>query len=248
MGKEIEIYCLNTGERINMEGGSTPGDLAKILGDRLPFRPICAYVNNKTENLDFPLFSPKHVELLDYMSRAGLDVYIRSLCMMTYKGVRECFPGMSLRIELSISRGHYCRLYDEAGRMVDVSAEMLLALRHKLREIAQADIPFERKERPTSEVIEIFRRQGLEDKVKLLDTVRDLYTTYYLLDGLADSYYGPLAPSTGYISIFNVEAYENGFLLLGPDPAAPGEPMKPLAQPRLYKAFTDYLDFNRVIK
>lgn len=248
MGKEIEIYCLNTGERINMEGGSTPGDLAKILGDRLPFRPICAYVNNKTENLDFPLFSPKHVELLDYMSRAGLDVYIRSLCMMTYKGVRECFPGMRLRIELSISRGHYCRLYDEAGRMVDVSAEMLEALRHKLREIAQADIPFERKERPTSEVIEIFRRQGLEDKVKLLDTVRDLYTTYYLLDGLADSYYGPLAPSTGYISIFNVESYENGFLLLGPDPAAPGEPMKPLAQPRLYKAFTDYLDFNRVIK
>ncbi|MDE5806895.1 MAG: nucleoside kinase, partial [Muribaculaceae bacterium] len=203
---------------------------------------------NKTENLDFPIYSPKQIEFLDYRSRAGLDVYIRSLCMMTYKAVTDCFPGYRLRIELSISRGHYCRLYDEEERMVNVSEEMCAELKRKLREISDADLPFERKEMLTRDVLEIFRRQGLDDKVEVLESVSDLYTTYYILGGLADSYYGPLAPSTRHISLFDVVCAKGGFLLMGPDPARPGELMKPLSQPKLYKAFTDYLDFNRVIR
>ena len=248
MGKEIEIYCCNVASYFRMSGGDTPADLAERLGDRLGLKPICALVNNKTENLDFPLYSPKQIEFLDYLSRAGLDVYIRSLCMMTYKAVTECFPGLRLRIELSISRGHYCRLYDGDGNVVKVDRDMTETLLNKLREIKRADLRFIRKEKLTRDVVEIFRKQGLHDKITLLESVSALYTTYYLLDGLADSYYGPLAPSTGHISLFGVEPYNDGFILLGPDPARPGEVMQSIGQPKLYKAFTDYLAFNRVIK
>lgn len=248
MGREIEIYCSNVKEYFKMEGGSTPGDLAALLAGRIAFRPICALVNNKTENLDFPIYSPKHVELLDYLSRAGLDVYIRSLCMMTYKAVSMCFPGMRLCIELSICGGHYCRLYDSDGKAVPVDEDMASKLLSSLREISDADLPFKRKEKLTRDVIEIFREQGLHDKVKLLESVNDLYTTYYLLDGTADSYYGPLAPSTGHISIFDIRLYKDGFILLGPDTSRRGEVMQSIPQPKLYKAFTDYLAFNRVIR
>ncbi|MDE6297739.1 MAG: nucleoside kinase [Muribaculaceae bacterium] len=248
MGKEIEIYCSNISEYLCIEGGSTPRDVMKILGSRLRISPICAYINNKTENLDFPIYSPKQIEFLDYRSRAGLDVYIRSLCMMTYKAVRECFPDYRLRIELSISRGHYCRLYDKDGRCVAIDEDMVSMIKGKLREISESDIRFERKERLTKDVIEIFRKQGLDDKVRLLESIKDLYTTYYLLGDLADSYYGPLAPSTGAIRLFDIVAAREGFLLLGPDPEHQGEVMKPLPQPKLYKAFKDYLEFNRVIR
>lgn len=248
MAKEIEIYCKNIGEYITVSGGDTPGDVAQRIGNRLALEPICCLVNNKTENLDFPIYSPKQIEFLDYLSRAGLDVYIRSLCMMTYKAVKECFAGYSLRIELSIAKGHYCRLYDREGKMVSMDEGMCGVLKSELERIAEADILFERKELLTKDVIEIFRNQGLDDKAELLKSVNDLYTTYYLLDGLADNYYGPLAPSTGHIRLFDVVAINSGFLLLGPDPSVPGEVMKPVAQPKLYKAFTDYLDFNRVIR
>ena len=248
MAKEIEIYCINIGSYVNISGGDTPADVAARLKDSLNLTPICALINNKTENLDFPIYAPKQVEFLDYSSRAGLDVYTRSLCMMTYKAVTECFPGYRLRIELSIAKGHYCRLYDEKGHMVMMNEEMCGVLKEKLKMISEADLIFERKEMFTKDVVEIFRSQGLHDKVSLLESVKDLYTTYYLLDGLADSYYGPLAPSTGHISLFDVVAAKSGFLLMGPDPASPGKVMAPISQPKLYKAFTDYLDFNKVIR
>lgn len=247
MGKEIDIFCINTGTYISICGGDTPGCVARRLESELGLTPICALVNNKTENLDFPIYSPKQIEFLDYSSRPGQDVYIRSLCMMTYKAVRECFPGYRLRIELSIAHGHYCRLYDKEGKMVCVDEEIVSSIKKRLSELAEADLQFERKEKLTKDVIEIFRAQGLDDKVALLESVNDLYTTYYLLDGLADSYYGPLAPSTSHISIFDVVAAKEGFLLMAPDPARPGEAMKPVEQPKLYKAFTNYLDFNKVI-
>lgn len=248
MGKEIEVFCRNISEYLSVEGGTTPAEITCSLGPRLGMTPICALINNKTENLDFPIFSPKQIEFLDYRHRAGLDVYIRSLCMMTYRVVDCLFPGKTLRIELSISGGHYCRLYDDEGKRVDISAEMASEIKGGLEKLCKSNLPFERKERLTADVIEIFRSQHLYDKVELLESVNDLYTIYYLLDGLADSYYGPLAPSTGHISLFDVVAARGGFLLLGPDPARPGEVMRPVEQPKLYKAFTDYLDFNKVIR
>lgn len=247
MTNGIEIYCLNVSAYINIGGGETPADVVRRLGPTLGLTPICALVNNKTENLDFPIYSPKQIEFLDARSRAGMDVYVRSLCMMTYKAVTECFPGYRLRIELSIAKGHYCRLYDSEGRMVSVDEEMCSSIRGCLQAMAEADIPFERKERLTNDVVEIFRSQGLDDKVELLESVKDLYTTYYLLDGLADSYYGPLAPSTGHICVFDVVAAKEGFLLMGPDSGNPDMMQKPISQPKLYKAFQNYLDFNRVI-
>ena len=69
----------------------------------------------------------------------------------------------------------------------------------------------------TTDVIEMFRKQGLKDKVRLLEGFNQLYTVYYKLDDIIDSFYGPLVPSTGMLKVFDLVPYENGMLLLGPD-------------------------------
>lgn len=116
-----------------------------------------------------------------------------------------------------------------------------------MRELVNRDIRFERKERLTTDVISIFEKQGLDDKVKLMRTLHELYTVYYRLDGVCDSYYGNLAPSTGMLKVFDLVLYKEGFLLMGIDSDNPDLPASPLVQEKLYSAFTDYLAFNRVI-
>jgi len=247
MTRKIEIYCSNISEYVELERGTTLLEAASMLGTRIGISPICALVNNKTENLDFPVYGPKQVEYLDRRARAGRDVYFRSLCMMTYKVVTDLLPGAHLRIEMSIAKGHYCRLYDKEGKILKVDQNLCDGILSGLRALTAADLPFERHEILTKDVIEIFRRQGLLEKVTLLETVNDLYTTYYLLDGLADSYYGPLAPSTSFIDVYDVVSSREGFLLMPPDPDDDSRAQEPKPQPKLYKAFTDYLDFNRII-
>ncbi len=248
MERKIKIFCRNTSEYIDVEGGATLAEVASQLADELTIVPICARVNNKTEDLGFPIYSPKQVEFLDQSSPSGNRVYVRSLCMMLYKAVTEVCPGARLRIEHSISRGYYCRLLDDQAHQMEVNEQTVTLLRDKMRSLAESDIPFLRRERLTSDAINLFRREGQLDKVTLLETVHDLYTTYYKLDGLADSYYGPLAPSTGMLKVFDLCLYKEGFLLLSCDKKDPSKPNTPVDQEKMYHAFTEYLKFNRIIK
>lgn len=62
------------------------------------------------------------------------------------------------------------------------------------------------------------------DKIELLKTTHELYTQYHTLDGLADSYYSWLTPSTGYLQGFDLVKYNGGVLLVPPMPDAPTEP------------------------
>ncbi len=244
----MKIYCLNIKEYINVPGGITLAQIASILGDRLPFRPVCATVNNKAEALSFPLYAPKQIEFVDAASPLGRRAVVRSLCMMLYRAVSTTLPGLSLRIEHSVSHGYYCRLFTPAGAPREVTEEEVAAIYDEMRALAARSLPFERHEKLTSDVIGLFRKQHLDSKVLLLETTRDLYTTYYTLDGLADSYYGPLVADTGMLTVFGLEPFREGMLLLPPSASDPAVPAAPEEQKKLFKAFTDYLSFNRAIK
>ena len=242
----MKIYCKNLNEYVKFQGGETLKEIFNRLKDRISINPICARVNNKTENMNFPVFSPKQVEFLDITAPSGRRVYVHSLCMVLYKAVHDTFPGIRLRIEHSISNGYYA-LFIQDGEILAPSPAMVTTVKRRMREIIEQDMPFIRHEKLTTDAIKVFKKQGLDDKVNLLKYSQDLYTVYYTLDGLADSFYGNLAPTTGYLHAFDLLPFKKGMLLMafGKDDSA--RPEQPVRQDKMYKAFTEYLDFNRII-
>ena len=245
----MEIYIKNQDRYVEAAGGCSPLTLIEDGSVALPFRPICCRVNNKTEDLRFPIYQPKQVEYFSDLSESGRRVYTRALCFMLYKAVSEMLPGIQLRIEHSIFRGYFCRIFEVGSQKPCVLApDRILALQARMRELADADLPFQRHERLTSDILPRLREQNLFSKVLLFETTGQLYTTYYTLDGLADSYYGALPPSTGYAPVFALHPYADGFILMGRDPRDPGKPLLPESQTKMFKAFTDYMHFNDVVK
>lgn len=237
----FNVFCINTGGYVGVDGGESLLELSRRL--ELPFTPIVARVNNKNEALSFCLYQPKLIEFLPVTHPSGERAFIRSLCMVLYRAVTRLYPGARLSIEHSISRGYYCRLRG-AG---EVTPDMVAALSAEMRAIVERDLTFERREELTSDVIEIFRRQGLDDKVRLLSTSHSIYTTYYRLDGICDSYYGTLAPSTGMLRVWELRPFKDGFLLVGFDRADTARVPEHIDQEKMYRAFTDYVDFNRIV-
>ena len=241
---DLKIFCKNTQEYIDIDGGDTLQDIYMTIEKRIPFKPICALVNNKLEALNYPVFGPKLVEFIEPVSPRGIRVYIHSLCMVLYKAIVDLFPGKRLRIEHSISGGFYCTIKHDEKLLTSENIEKIKA---QMQKIVDQDIKFVRRERLTTDVVEMFRKQGLNDKVRLLESSNDLYTTYYKLDNVIDSYYEPLAPSTGYINAFNLEPYKDGMLLLGPDKNDSSKPRKSYPMEKMFKAFTDYVKFNDIV-
>ena len=244
---ELKVFCKNTNEYINIDGGESLIDLYDTIKGRLDLKgdAVCVLVNNKVEDMHYPVYAPKHVEFIDISSNAGYRVFTRSLCMVLYKALNDLYPGKRLCIQHSISNGHYCQIKHEESFL---TPEVIDRLKERMVQIVDADMPFLRRERLTADVIEMFSKQGLKDKVRLLESINQLYTVYYKLDDIIDSFYGPLVPSTGMLKVFDLVPYESGMLLLGPDRheftrVAQWEP-----QPKLFKAFTDYINFNKIIR
>lgn len=247
MDKKVQIYCRNTSSYIDIDGGTSLMQIADGLNLGLNYDPICALVNNKPEHLGFNVFTPKQVEFVDLTSSEGKTTYTRTLCMLLYRALNYIDPSLSIRYEHSISHGIFCRIFDKAGNIISISDSLVEQIKQNISDLIAKDLPLLRYEKLTADVIEIFRRQHLDDKVKLLESVSTLYTSYYTLDGLADSFYGPLAPSTRYIQAFDLVAWHDGLLLLGADSLNPSLPAQPEKQAKMYDAFTQYLKFNSII-
>lgn len=247
MTEQLNIYCKNIDEYVPVSGGETLLEIYGRLKERIGITPICAHVNNKTEDLHFPVYKPNMVEFLDLPSPSGQRVYVRSLCMVLYKAMLDVCPAMRLRMRHSVSNGYYAMIVDEDEHEVEPVAELVEDIKARMQSIVEEDLPFVRRQRLTRDVRKMFLDAGLLDKVELLDTSDEIYSVYYTLGDTTDSYYGNLAPSTGALKVFDLVKYHNGMLLLGPDLKNPGRARRPLRQDKMLEAFDDYLKFNEVV-
>lgn len=213
----VEIFCKNNQNFKKFETGSSLLQIYNGFELQMPYGVVSAKVNNKVEGLNFKVFTNKDIEFLDITSSSGMRTYVRSLCFILVKAVKEMFPDGELVLENPISKGYYCNL--RIGR--PVTANDVSAIREKMQAIINAKMPFRRVECQTDVAVNLFRQLGMLDKVKLLETSGMVYTNYYKLGDTVDYYYGNLLPNAGYIHLYELELYNGGLLLRVPNRETP---------------------------
>ncbi|MDR2056708.1 MAG: nucleoside kinase [Dysgonamonadaceae bacterium] len=240
----IKIYCKNNNITRYFNAGVSLIDIGKNLGIQLSYPLICARVNNKTESLNYICYQSKTVEFIDISDPSGKRVYVRSLCFVFAKAVEDLFPGQNLYIKHSLSKGYYCEI--DLKRKIE--EEDVKAIFRRVQEIIEADYPFLTHEEKSEEVIALFRSKGLEDKARLLETIKEVYSQYNSLDGFVDSYYGALLPSTRWIRLFGLEKCNDGLLLRIPNPDNPGELQPYVKQEKMLSVFQELLQYQKTMQ
>lgn len=209
----------------------------------MPYGAISAKVNNKVEGLEFKVFYDKDVEFLDITSASGMRTYVRSLCFILSKAVEDLYPEGSISLEHPVSKGYYCNLHLDRGIGLDDVAR----IKKRMQEIIDADMPFVHIDCHTSDAVELFRQRKMMDKVKLLESTGELYASYYKLGETVDFYYGSLAPSTGYIRLFDVVKYYDGLLLRIPNRKDPSRLEEVVKQEKMLDVFREYHRWNTIM-
>lgn len=239
----LQIYCKNANYTKEFLEGSSLLEIYNGFNLQMPYGPVSAKVNNKVESLDFRVYYNKDVEFLDITSASGMRTYVRSLFFIMTKAVEELYPNGRIILEHPISKGYFCNLQIDRTIGLDDATR----IKQKMQEIIDADIPFIRVECHTDEAVELFRQKGMEDKVRLLETSGELYSTYYKLGESIDSYYGSLIPSTGYIHLFDLVKYYNGLLLRIPNRLHPTQLEEVIKQEKMLEVFTEFHRWNHIM-
>ena len=239
----LQIYCKNINKSKSFPIGSSLLDIYHGFGLNMPFGAVSAKVNNKVESLTFQVYSNKDVEFIDIHSSSGMRTYVRSLCFILCKAVEELYPNGQIMLEHPVSKGYYCQLkLDRPIGLDDVQR-----IKQRMKEIIAEDIPFKRFEQHTAEVVELFRKKGMLDKVRLLETSGNLYSYYYTLGDCIDYYYGSLLPSTGYIHLFDLVKYYDGLLLQVPNRERPNVLEDVVKQEKMLEVFKEHRRWNQIL-
>lgn len=217
--ENIRIYCENTASYSKVAMGTTLKELSEKSGEHAA---LAALVDNKLKSLDYRIINPHNVRFVGYDHPDGRRTYIRSLCFVLQNVVREMFPDKILAIDYSLPSGLYCEVREqdttEDGRPKPyfLTDDTLQEMVTRMRGLIEADLPFGKKMMNLEECERIFARNNQVEKVDLFRTLGRLHNNVYFLDGQADTFYGPLAPSTGCLKTFDIMGFNDGFCLQYP--------------------------------
>lgn len=224
----IDNHC------VEAEPGQTLLDLIRELGlddPRLSRRPLAAKIAGEVFTLNYvPVRQPTDAEpvpsqrramaasngrvrLLRYNDPTGREAYTRTVQFVLFLALWQLYPGVTAKMNFTVGQGVYIEV-----ECAEFSAQ---ALKERVAELIRQDIPLLRRRITTQQAQEDFRREGQEDKARLLSWRTVPHFDVYSYDGFSDYYYGEMMPSTGYLSVWDIVPVDGGFMFIFPDPLEP---------------------------
>lgn len=213
--------------------GTTYEVIAKEYQQDFDNRIAAVIFNGKIRELMKPIKKDGELSFITYADNIGNKTMRRTAIMILCKAIRDVLgekKGSGEKIEFTIGNGYYCTI-----RGVQVTGEMVETIADRFSEIVNAAIPITKKVYPLDEAIEIFRKQGMTDKIALLKYRRSSEINIYRLEDFYDYFYGYMLPNTSYIDKFRIEKYHDGLLMTLPTRTNPNKLVVSEPREKLFK-------------
>ena len=236
MAATVSLRLLNNASTLEVAMGTTLMEVLQTIELDTPYPILAARVNNRYKELGYCIYKPVEVEFFDMRHFEGYRVYQRTLSFVLQRASYELFPERKLRIRHTLGNGFYAEYDDHKS----LSSEDAVLLKLRMEDIVARDIPITRVKRLATEVAEEYRRYDFDDRLELLDTRPRLYRTVNYLGDMPGYFYGALAPSSGYVSRFDLAPYYNGFYVAIPARTNPEQVTTAIHHDKMFDIFHEY--------
>ncbi len=224
------------GEVREYPGGTTFKDIAAEYQDRFDYPIAAASMNGKIRELFKRVTRDGEVEFFTLRDDVGYLTFVRTATMLLLKAICDVFgeeAAANTRVDFTIGD---CLFAYPKGK-IPTTKESADKIVGRMRELVDAKLPFMKRAYPIDDAMDIFSKDGMEDKVKLFKYRRSSSVNVYEIDGYRDYYYGYMLPNTGYLTCFDVFAYRDGFMLHLPPKSNPTKLQPFEERPKLYETF-----------
>ena len=217
-----QVTVLVNGVEENYESGTSFETIARAHQDEYDAPIILANVNGKLCELHKSIRKECSITFDTVKEKTGYATYRRSALFMMIKAIRDVVGKDNfkrVKVEYSLSHALYCR----AQGSFTVDEDFIRRVKARMDEMVAEDLPFWKRSYAVDEAIQTFRDQGMRDKERLFRYHRASKVNVYALGDFKDYYYGYMAPSTGYVKVYDLFLYDDGFMLQLPHRSDPNK-------------------------
>ncbi len=202
---KIPVTILNTGRTIEIEQGENLVRAAKQYDEKT----LLASINNEICELFTPINYPSKVEFMGLDTSYGMRCYQKSAqLIMLMAANRVLGEKAKIWVEHTINKNHFC--YNEGEKLTQ---DILDEIKREMKNIVAENLPIEKITVPVERAREIFKEYGLEHRIKAMQYIKTQIVHIYKVGNFYDYLNGPLVPETGFIKVFDLVEYNNGFVL-----------------------------------
>ncbi len=208
--RKVSVY----GEERTVEKGTTYEELAREYQRRFSSPILIAKSRNKFRELSSTIEIEDAIEFFDITDEDGRRVYTRSMSFLMIKAVKDILGKTTkVVIEHSINKNYYCEIRTPG---ITVDQSLLDRLKKRMKELVEENIPIVKEVFKREDAMALVKSFGMEDKVGIFRYRSNSSINLYRMDDFYDYFYGYMVPSTGYLEVFDLCLYEEGFLIQFP--------------------------------
>ena len=201
-------------------------------------------VNNEQKSLRHHVDEDCELKFITYRDLEGANIYRRSLMFLFIKVCEELHPESNVVVRHSINQGVYCELQNCSQ---EINEELRIKIESRMRELVSEKVPFVKKKVTKEEAKKIYMSLEQPDKIGILDAYEKDMVTIYSCGDFNNYFFGYMVPHTGYLNMFELKLYGEGFLLRYPKRDNFYELPPYNDQKKLFNIFKEFKTWNKIL-
>ena len=193
-----------------------------ILGEESvrisPNHIIACKCNNSVKSLNYKINDGDTVELIDLSMDDGIRVYIRGALFIMGLAFDELYPDLDVFVDFQLSNAMFCEIKN--GEVTD---EIINNVKKRMKEIIEQDLPIKKVIMTKDEAKEFYKTHKSQNGILQIENKDKDEVCLYTCNNYYNYFYGVMPLSTGYINIFDLKKYRNGFIVRYPNKSNPKE-------------------------
>ena len=203
---------------------------------------VACKINHEVKSLNTILKEGNVVELLDISDRDGARTYTRGLLFVMSKAFHVLYPELKLTVNYQLNSSMLCEIYEKTP-----TEEMITEVRKKMQEIIAKNLPIQKVEMTKVEAKQFIEEKNTNIGKLQIDNIEKKEVSFYFCEEYFNYFYGVMPISTGFMKLFDIMKYHDGFLIRYPNKRKPNiiEPYK--EGKKLLATLDEYEDIYRVL-
>ena len=176
------------------ESGVTPLQIAESISSRLAQDILCASVNEKIVELNFPIEEDAAIKLHKWEDEEAKHAFWHTSSHLMAEALQELYPGIQFGIGPAIESGFYYDVMPPEG--VVINDTCFAAIENKMMELRAKKEHLEKRMVSKADALKAFGDKGQSYKCELISELEDGHISTYTQGAFTDLCKGPHLLST----------------------------------------------------
>jgi uridine kinase len=240
----ITLHDKTNGKTYTLKEGTTLLQLcSEHYGDAEP-RIAAALYNNEFVGLQTKVREDGDISWFSMATLEGNQCLVRTAIMLLVRAVSDLYPQGKVFVKHALRKSLYCEL--DIGHTV--TYRDVESIKRRMQEIVAQDEPITQVVLSAETAMDMCRNRHMEREAELLRHVGLKHVMTYQCGQVFDYYMGPMLPSMGYLTCFNLRSYAPGVILETPKVDNPNELPLYKEIPKMARLFLDAEEWGRIVR